>query len=348
MVPGLEHDISGDGPQVFEEPIRRTPRDDSFAPGEKGEPGGGMEREGEQIEGDQDRRQSFLTVPEIMFEIVSVGFEHVERFVLYLPSGAATGGEFGDAAGGDCQIGDEAVVVRPLALAIQDFDGEPVDDQRVIGGAHRHGGEPAVDRCRSLAPYDSGLAVFLEFGAGEILGDGLMRSRFAGKDEVSAGLLNGGGDGLAGEQIIAQEDWSKAAYRRAVPGKPAFRGVAFAILLLRPILGRDELRRQRQDLLVARRHDAGAQKRVKILRAAVGPLACRTTRAMDFTRTKMLGSIQRDQHPAIQAPEWVESTYRGDRFEEQWIERLRWGAVQHLSDVGVSWNGGHAEQGLAI
>jgi hypothetical protein len=41
---------------------------------------------------------------------------------------------------------------------------------------------------------------------------------------------------------------------------------------------------------------------------------------MDFTRAKMLGSIQRDQDPAIQAPEWVEHAVRGDRFEEQWIE----------------------------
>ena len=38
----------------------------------------------------------------------------------------------------------------------------------------------------------------------------------------------------------------------------------------------------------------------------------------------------------------------GDRFEEQRIERRRWGTIQHLADIGVSWNGGHAEQGLAI
>lgn len=62
----------------------------------------------------------------------------------------------------------------------------------------------------------------------------------------------------------------------------------------------------------------------------------------------MLGSIQRDQNPAIQASEWVEHAVRGDRFEEQRIERHRRGAIQHLADIGVSWNGGHAEQGLAI
>ena len=68
MVPGLEHNVSGDGPQVFEEPIRRAARDDGLAPGEHGQSRGGMEREGEQIEGHKDRGEGFLTVPEIVFE----------------------------------------------------------------------------------------------------------------------------------------------------------------------------------------------------------------------------------------------------------------------------------------
>jgi len=104
-------------------------------------------------------------VSEIVFEIVSVGLEHVERFVPDLPSGTATGAEFGDSAGHNRQTGDEAVVVCPIALPIQDFDGKPVDDQRVIGGAHRHGGEPPEDRCRSLAAGDNGLAVVFQFGS---------------------------------------------------------------------------------------------------------------------------------------------------------------------------------------
>ena len=62
----------------------------------------------------------------------------------------------------------------------------------------------------------------------------------------------------------------------------------------------------------------------------------------------MLGSIQRDQHPPAQTPEGVEHALRGDRFEEQWIERRGRRAVQHLANMGVSRNGGHAEQGLAV
>jgi hypothetical protein len=69
---------------------------------------------------------------------------------------------------------------------------------------------------------------------------------------------------------------------------------------------------------------------------------------VDLTRAKALGSIQRDQRPPAQAPERVEYACRGDRFEEQRIERLRRGAIQHQADIGIGWNGGHAEQGLAV
>ena len=131
-------------------------------------------------------------------------------------------------------------------------------------------------------------------------------------------------------------------------GEPAFRGIAFAILLFRSVLGRDEFRRQGQDLLVTRGDNTGAQEGVEIFRAAIGTLACRTTRAVDLARTEALGSIQRDQHPATlratQAPEWVEHALGGDRFEEQRIERPGRGAVQHLADMGVGWNGGHANR----
>jgi hypothetical protein len=62
----------------------------------------------------------------------------------------------------------------------------------------------------------------------------------------------------------------------------------------------------------------------------------------------MLGSVERDQNPAIQALEWIEHALPGDRFEEQWIERRRRGGIQYLADIGIRWNGGHAEQGLAV
>jgi len=82
MVPGLEHHIGGNGPQMLEEPVPRAPRDDGLAPGQHGQRGGGMEGEGEQIEDHQEGSESFPAVPEIVFEIVTVGLQYVEGLVL--------------------------------------------------------------------------------------------------------------------------------------------------------------------------------------------------------------------------------------------------------------------------
>ena len=110
-----------------------------------------------------------------MLEVVSVGLEDVEGLVLDLPAGTAAGGELGDGLGGDRQVGDEAVVVGSLSLGVEDLDGEPIDAEGILAGAQRHAGEPAVDVGGALAWLADGLAMLFEIGAGEILGDGLMR-----------------------------------------------------------------------------------------------------------------------------------------------------------------------------
>ena len=81
MVPAVEHDIGGDRSQVLEKPVRRAPRDNSLPPGEHSPSGRSMECEREQIEADQDGGEGFPSVPEIVLEIVSVGFQHVKGFV---------------------------------------------------------------------------------------------------------------------------------------------------------------------------------------------------------------------------------------------------------------------------
>ena len=57
-----------------------------------------------------------------------------------------------------------------------------------------------------------------------------------------------GGDGLTGEQIVAEKNRPAVGHRGSVPHEPALRGIAFAVLLLRAVLGRDEFRWQRQNL----------------------------------------------------------------------------------------------------
>src|SRR5450432_474783 len=111
MGPVAEDDVSGDGPQMLEKAIGRATGDDGGTPGDDAEISGGVECEGEQVEGDQNAGEGFLAVPKVVFEIVTVGLEHVEGLVFDLPAGAAAGGQFGDGVGRDRKIGDEAVVV---------------------------------------------------------------------------------------------------------------------------------------------------------------------------------------------------------------------------------------------
>ena len=123
-------------------------------------------------------------------------------------------------------------------------------------------------------------------------------------------------------------------HRRTMPRQPALGGVAFAVLLLRSVLGRDELRRQRQDLLVAGRDDGGARKAWKY---SVPPSERRRVE-------QRWQWILREQKCSV--PSSAISTRPPRRWNgastpsvsialvEQRIERRRWGAVQHQADIG--------------
>src|SRR5262249_80262 len=99
-------------------------------------------------------------VSEIVLEVISVGFEHVEGLILDLPSRPTAGGEFGDALGGHRKISDEAVVVGSLSGVVADLDGEPVYRQGIFGSTQRYCRQPAIDRRGALATFADGLTVF--------------------------------------------------------------------------------------------------------------------------------------------------------------------------------------------
>src|SRR5208337_703988 len=99
VVPVLEDHIGGDGPQMLEEAVGWTTRDDGGSPGKNGEISGGVEGEGQQVECDEDIGEGLLAVPEAVLEVVSAGLEDVEGLVLYLPARPSAGGQFGDGVG---------------------------------------------------------------------------------------------------------------------------------------------------------------------------------------------------------------------------------------------------------
>src|SRR3954468_23671387 len=271
------------------------------APGEDTEIGGGVEGEGEQVEADQEVGQGLLAVAEAVLEVVAL--EHVEGLVLDLPSGTAARGQFGDAVRGDRQVGHEGVVVDTLARAAEDLDGHPVDAHGIGGAAQRDLAQPAIDAGGLPAALDDGLPVLREVDAGEVFGDGLVRVRLAGQDEAAAALPDGLDDRLAGVELVAQVDRPEAGDAGAMAGQPALGGGALAILLASAVLGRDELRRQRQDLGMAGGDHTGAQEGVETLHAAIRAPACRALWAADLARTVVLGAVERDQQPTAQALE---------------------------------------------
>ena len=173
-------------------------------------------------------------------------------------------------------------MVGPLALGIEHLNGEPGDRQRVGAVAQRHLGEPAVHRGGALAAFEHRLAMLLERGAIQVFADGPVRGGFASEDEMAPGGLNIRRNRLAGEQIVAEKHRAQMSQRGAMPGEPALGRVALAVLLLRAGLRHDELWRQRQDMLVPRRHNAGAEEGMEIFSAAVGAPARRAPRAMDL------------------------------------------------------------------
>jgi hypothetical protein len=208
--------------------------------------------------------------------------------------------------------------------------------------------EPAVDGGGARAVFADGLAMLLQFSTVRVLLDGLMRRGLAGEDEVAAGVVGGRNDRLAGEQIITEKDRPKMNGRGAVPGQPALRGVAFAVLLLCPVLRRDKLGRQRQDLLVAGRDQAGTEDGVEVCRAAVGPPPHRALATFDLARAVVLGSVQRDQHPPAKALERRQRPRCLDRLEEQLIKRCRRGTVQYQADIVVGRDRRRTEHCLAV
>src|SRR5258708_17040294 len=133
--------------------------------------------------------------------------------------------------------------------------------------------------------------MLFELGTAEVLGEGFVRRGLAGEDEIAAAGLDGGGDGLTGEEVVAEIDRPIAQEGRAMLGEPALGGAALAVLLLRAVLRDDELGRQRQDLRVAGCHEACAEKGMEALDATVGSAPRGALRAADLARGEVLRPI---------------------------------------------------------
>jgi hypothetical protein len=178
-----------------------------------------------------------------------------------------------------------------------------------------------------------------------------VRTFLGCEDEVAAIVLHHRGDGLTGEEIVAQIDGPQRPQPGVMLVKPAFDGVSLAILFFDAILRRDELRRQRYDFGVAGRDHRRRQHGVIRFNLAVGALARETMRAAQLLRAKELGSIPGDECSATQPAEGLtQGRLRQQGFQtlEAGREQRRVRFVEHVADVVVGRNFLDAEQALAI
>jgi hypothetical protein len=88
--------------------------------------------EGEQIEGRQRHREKRPTMAEIMLEFVSVVFEYFEALVLDFPARSAAGDNLRDIVFGDGKAGHPGHGIFGLALRVDNFEADPVDQYRVL------------------------------------------------------------------------------------------------------------------------------------------------------------------------------------------------------------------------
>ncbi len=170
-------------------------------------------------------------------------------------------------------------------------------------------------------------------------------------DEGAAGVEHGAADGLAGVQVVAEEDGPQCGAARAVALQPALDGLAFAVLLGGAVLGPDELRRQRQGARLAGCHQGGGEHLVVVLGAAVAALAGRAVRALQAALAEELGAVQGDQRPAVEAAHGRQRAVRvevPDDGVELPVEVFRRHAVQELADVVVAGDAVQPEQGVRV
>src|ERR1700690_491920 len=88
----------------------------------------------------------------------------------------------------------------------------------------------------------------------QVFRDGGMGRRLADEQEMPARRPHRLADRLAGVEIVAEIDGIEPGIAWAMSGEPASRRHALAALLVVPILRHDELRLQRDDPAMARRH----------------------------------------------------------------------------------------------
>src|SRR5665213_2933321 len=111
----------------------------------------GMEGEGQQVHGREHPGQVFVSMPEVVRQVVAVVFQHVEALVFDLPTGPRAGCDLNHVVPGKRQTGYKSAIVSGLSLGIEDADPKPVDVHRILAVAQRNSLDPTVAIGQSAA-----------------------------------------------------------------------------------------------------------------------------------------------------------------------------------------------------
>ena len=313
----------------------------------------GMEAECDQVHGQQQVGQSVLAVAEIMFHVIAVVFQYVERLVLNLPTRSCAVGQCRDVVPGGFDGCDEIVFIGGFAAVLYAHR-QPIHLKCVIGVAQRQPPRrPAIGAGFATAPLltSGSCDPAVERQSVKVAVECLVGTRFGGEQEIATGIDNALADRMVSEKIIAENDRSKVTIVWQVAFNPAMGGFGLAVLLGVAVLWRDEFRTQRQHAAVAVCHQGRAQHAVMVgdgiglFMMPGGALG-----ALDLFRVMELRSVNGDQGPAAEPGELAKCLIVNQLFKrpvERRIQQLAIDVVEFFSDVVVGGDARDAEKRLA-
>src|SRR4051812_14407116 len=97
-----------------------------------------MKSERQQVQRCQDAGETLLPMSEVVFQVIALGLENVERLILDLPAGGPAGGQFDDIVAMYRQVSDEAVAIGDGPLCIDDLNLQPIPSDRLGVAAQSH------------------------------------------------------------------------------------------------------------------------------------------------------------------------------------------------------------------
>ena len=350
---GKEH-IAGQGAQVIEEGLAggQGGADEPVVFVGKGQEG--VIEEGQDVHRRQQRGEMLLAVAEVVFEVIALGLERVVVLVFDLPPGAARGDDRGHVLLGDFEVGHPTVAVNDFAVVVGHGHFAPVDLQGVLAFGQRNRVGVAIGIGVEVGPDFDARVYGAQLGPLQQVDPVVERGMGVGladEDEVKAVQQGAPAKGLMGVNVIAQQDGPQRRVLGGVLFQPAFGGGDLAILLGVAVLRGDELRAQRDGLLVAGGDDDRRHRAVIIGFVAAFMFQAGTVGAVDFLRRVIPSAIQGDEQLVLEGAPALQRAGVAQALQDRIIagKELFWrDRIERLADVIVRRDLLEVEQALGI